>query len=86
MDKAECYLSGVLICSGYISEYSDIICNEDDFELPSHMFQTALNAIYPSCNDQLDQARRKIQGLPFRHPSQIPESSDSDDSDGAPQF
>ena len=84
MDKVECYLSGILIRSGFISEYSDIICGNDDFELPNHMFQTALNAIYPPCRDQLTQARRKTQGLTFRHPSQIPESSNSDDSDDTP--
>lgn len=86
MDKVQCYLSGVLICSGYLSEYSDIICGDDDFELPGHMFQTSLNTIYPLCKDQLVQARRKIQGLTFRHPSQIPESSESDDSDDVPEY
>ena len=69
MDKVECYLCGTLICSGFISKYSDITCEGDDFEVPQHVFQTALNAIYPSCKDQLQQARRKIQGLIFRHPS-----------------
>lgn len=85
MDKVECYLCGHLISSGYVSEYSDIICEGDDFEIPQHMFQTALNAIYPSCNDQLEQARRKIQGLTFRRPSLSQEASDSDDANDSQQ-
>ena len=74
----ECYLNGVMISSGYITDLSDIICHADDFEIPQHMFQAALNSIYPNCEDQLAQARRKILGLPFRHPSHNCDLSDSD--------
>lgn len=62
MDKIECYLMGVVIASGFITDYSDIITAHDDFELPSHMFQTALNTIYTADDqdDQLENARRNV--------------------------
>lgn len=63
MDRIECYLSGVVIASGYITEFSDIVCEGDDFEMVQHMFQTSLNSIYPVCDKQLHMARRKIQRL-----------------------
>lgn len=71
MDKVECYLSGIQLCSGFISDFSDIICKYDDFETPNQMFQTILNTIYPPCEDQLIQARLKIRGLAFRHANHV---------------
>lgn len=57
MDRIECYLAGTIIASGHITETSSIICRNDDFELPSHMFQTSLNAICRNTRHQLVFAR-----------------------------
>lgn len=63
MDRIECYLAGVVIASGFINEYSDIITYTDDFETPSDMFQTALNTISPAVDEQLEIARRRTHQL-----------------------
>ena len=60
MDRIECYLAGSLICSGYVTDKSDILCGFDDFEQVDHMFQTSLNAIHPVCENQLALARKIV--------------------------
>ena len=60
MDRIECYLSGVLIASGFVTEKLDIVCGSDDFEQADHLFQTSLNAIYPQCENQLELARKIV--------------------------
>lgn len=63
MDRIECYLAGVVIASGFVTEHDDIITDTDDFETPSDMFQTALSTISSTEDGQLEDARRRTHQL-----------------------
>jgi hypothetical protein len=71
MDRIECYISGKRIAPGYIqSRYGhDILCHDDDFEKPSSMFQTHLNAVVPNSENmppgftKLELARLKLRHI-----------------------
>lgn len=57
MDRIECYVNGTRIGTGYRFSNGDIVAGEDDFEMPSHFFQTCMNGYLRQTEDQLQKMR-----------------------------
>ena len=62
MDRIECFVAGRKLAMGVIKN-DTIEAHGDDFESPSHLFQTLLNSISPPSEYQLHFVRALLHGV-----------------------
>lgn len=60
MDRVECFVAGQKIAKGVIKN-DIIVAYGDDFECPSHLFQTYLNRLSPPGSCQLHFVREFLR-------------------------
>ena len=63
MDRVECFVAGRKIAKGVIKKDGMIEADGDDFECPSHLFQTYMNRFCPPGDYQLFFVREFLHGV-----------------------
>ena len=63
MDRVECFVAGRKIAMGVIKKNGIIEAYGDDFECPSHLFQTYMNRLSPPGEHQLYFVREFLHGV-----------------------